>query len=278
VALRECLDRFDWAVHYLNIAESQMFAAFKPHDYVSWDVERKHRGQQREYTPTEIKEVPENLALLVGDCVHNFRACIDNLIYSLTWAHTKGKLTSAQRRSCAFPIGAKPSDFQTQVAKGAIANIPPRAQALIERLQPYHAVHPERHPLLVLKSLSDNDKHRTVPLIIWRANPIGYSPSVQGAKIVMGEEPLKVGTKFCTIKVPPAYAEVDVNMTFQFHITIEEPTTLRDRGVLMWLGDIKCFINDEIIKEMALASLFPDADDGALTRATGLVYPRRTPI
>jgi len=84
---------------------------------------------------------------------------------------------------------------------------------------------------------------------------------------------LELGTKFMTVKVPPAYSDVDVHPTLQLYVSIKEPEFLWGVNVMTTLWHIQNFISESVLKPMALAGFFPDADDGLLTVVTGIVHP-----
>jgi hypothetical protein len=127
-------------------------------------VEIKKGGQVRDYTIGDVPEVPRELGLIVGDCLHNLRATLDNLAYSIA-VDNNATLTSDERRACAFPLAERRRDFRaSRKERGTIAKLPARAQATIQALQPFKAGHDaEREPLAILRQLSDLDKHRPVP-------------------------------------------------------------------------------------------------------------------
>lgn len=120
-------------------------------------------------------EIPENpFSLLIGDVVQNLRGCLDHLAFALALAHTN-PLPEEIASDSQFPIvgninrKGEPTDgaqsFESQ--RKAIRGICPRAQTVIEGLQPYHRGNDfQADPLWRLISLSNIDKHRILHVAI----------------------------------------------------------------------------------------------------------------
>ncbi len=95
--------------------------------------------------------------VIVGDSVHCWRSALDQFAAAL-WAE---KLTT----SSGFPICLTEREWVTEAPR-MIWSIPEECVAIIERAQPYHRGDKEQargHPLAVLHSLWNLDKHRTIP-------------------------------------------------------------------------------------------------------------------
>lgn len=104
---------------------------------------------------------PLRLSIIIGDCIHNLRSCLDHLAWQLVLAG--GSIPTTRT---AFPIFKDAGDYEREVRNGRTAHrVPERALALIETLQPYHRRDdPTIHPLWVLRELSNIDKHRSLHL------------------------------------------------------------------------------------------------------------------
>ena len=108
------------------------------------------------------------LSLMIGECLHNSRSALDLLAYELAGAHTQ-PLPVDLAETSQFPIvgdedrrgnqAVGPARFN--VARSSIRGMHPDAQAIIERLQPYHLGAAFRdHPLWQLNELDRINKHR----------------------------------------------------------------------------------------------------------------------
>jgi hypothetical protein len=124
----------------------------------------------------------ERWSLLIGDCVHNVRCALDYVAWELAGAHIEDTVTM-------FPI------FITEplwVSKGRprIARLALDAQAFIDRLQPYHAVDPDRHPLAGIRALDDADKHKLLTVIAAASEHFAVEWSVPGRRESPPPEPI----------------------------------------------------------------------------------------
>ena len=102
---------------------------------------------------------PSIILTLLGDCLYNLRSSLDHLVHELAVKHIKRPLTDAESIDTMFPIFKDPTGFK-QKGLGRIRYLAPRAQAFIQRLQPYHTNNPTSHPLWLLNQLNNIDKHR----------------------------------------------------------------------------------------------------------------------
>ena len=126
----------------------------KPHfaigefDTDTW--EWRERFQIRE-------EPPLRFGVILGDSIHNLRSALDHLIWQVTLLDGGVPDDSTQ-----FPIASKSEAQFERMAARRIPGLSPEHRALVKQAQPYHAGNPDAHPLAVLASLSNADKHRIV--------------------------------------------------------------------------------------------------------------------
>jgi hypothetical protein len=110
------------------------------------------------------------ISLLIADTLHNLRSALDVLAYALAAAFTKQPLPEEIAKDSEFPIIGDEnrkgklgvgSDLFKSSAPRKIRGWDPRAQALVERAQPYRGKHGFRtHPLWLLHDLDRISKHR----------------------------------------------------------------------------------------------------------------------
>lgn len=105
--------------------------------------------------------------LWTGECVHNLRSGLGNLAFALARLHCD---PPGRPQDIAFPIYREKNKFDEN-AKKNIAQLPKKAAALIERIQPFQRDGSPAEgvaandPLLLLQSLNNTDKHR-VPSVV----------------------------------------------------------------------------------------------------------------
>lgn len=112
-----------------------------------------------------MKVPPQRFGLIVGDCLQCLRSSLDYLVWELVLA----KKTTVPGSAHQFPISNKEKGFSQQLKRGRLKGVDSDAQALIASIQPYHHPEPEQHPLAVLESLTNINKHRSVLLTMFSA-------------------------------------------------------------------------------------------------------------
>lgn len=107
------------------------------------------------------EQPPAKFALIVGDCIHNIRSALDNLVYELAVAYLDiGPIPDGRARGLAFPVFGDRAMKEWE-CRNKIGCIDPRAQAVIKELQPYKRGEDfASDPLWMIHQLSNVDKHR----------------------------------------------------------------------------------------------------------------------
>jgi hypothetical protein len=127
----------------------------KPHHSVGeFDTEKWEWVERFQIT----QEPPLRLGVIFGDCIHNLRSALDHVIWQTTLLDGGTPDDSTQ-----FPIASKSEAQFEAIAKRRIAGLSEKHRALVKQAQPYNAGdQAHRHPLGVLATLSNTDKHRVV--------------------------------------------------------------------------------------------------------------------
>lgn len=133
--------------------EVRTYLDIKPYQIVVED-----RGQKHVLILHITQDPPIRLSILLGDCLHNLRSSLDYIAFELV--RLNGKETT--NRTC-FPIFDDPTKYAKSSGKH-IDGMSVQVQALIEGLQPYHGGDVANHPLFILYTLSNIDKHRYMHL------------------------------------------------------------------------------------------------------------------
>lgn len=157
--------RLDRALYHLEDFKAEWRAWLEERPHRFWTELDAERGKKVVWAEV-VKPPPTSLGLIAGDCIHNLRAALDNLAFELALAGAEGPLSSKAERDSGFPIFDKDPTEGTDPRPlrkfdNMIRCISPRAQAAIQRLQPYcrgEAFHSD--PLWQLNELSNVEKHR----------------------------------------------------------------------------------------------------------------------
>jgi hypothetical protein len=110
-----------------------------------------------------LRPFPTLWSLIVGDMIHNFRASLDYMMWSLVLANGNRPTRGTQ-----FPIykaepPSDPRDRSRRNFERNVKGISPEARELIEKLQPYRGEHGQGpHIFSALNALSNQDKHHFV--------------------------------------------------------------------------------------------------------------------
>lgn len=132
---------------------------------------KHHNGRDGRF---RLDPPPPFLGLLFGQFVHNLRCALDHAVYELIRCNPnlpKGALKDFIRR-CSFPICTDPAHWTSNPECGGGAldvagGVAPNALAAIKALQPFQMREgAEYHPLALLQSLDNRDKHRELNVAI----------------------------------------------------------------------------------------------------------------
>jgi hypothetical protein len=107
----------------------------------------------------QIREPPPlRFGVILGDCVHNLRSCLDHVLWQVTLLDG-----GTPDRYTQYPIATESEAQFERMAKRRIAGLSPRHRAMVRETQPYHrGDEAATHPLAILANLSNTDKHQVV--------------------------------------------------------------------------------------------------------------------
>jgi hypothetical protein len=164
--------------------------------------------------------LPDNIPLTVGDCLHNLRASLDHLVHALAFAN-KPSLTDTEATETSFPIFRYSDGFHSR-GKGRIRHVNPRAQAIIDGLQPYRiGDNAVRHWLWLLEKLNNVDKHRRLLVTIASSSnwgfplPAHYDMMLQLPHMGPIHGKTAITRYRCTPPDSSDYVDMDFNVTLQ---------------------------------------------------------------
>ena len=94
--------------------------------------------------------------VITGDAIHCLRTALDQPVYELSLDPDK---------NCGFPVCRTRKDWETR-APAMLWGVPKDLIACLDKSQPYHRGNTAHaHPLAILNTLSNTDKHRTIPIV-----------------------------------------------------------------------------------------------------------------
>jgi hypothetical protein len=196
------------------------------------------------------REIPLRIATITGDCVHNLRSALDQLVYALV-EKAGGKPTKRTR----FPIfttQTKWADGHAAHTKGLSAPM----LAEVDALQPYHgghkASHPSLHPLHLLDVYWNWDKHNVL-LPTWGSfeglRDLLYSPNddcgewVSQSSLPWGQD-VQDGTEIfrVTFRNPGPSPEMEMHRQVSFDISLGSGPPLTQR-----VSELAAYVRVEVL-------------------------------
>lgn len=172
-SMHRCRAKLAHAHEHLTALQTEMVAFFASSPYgISSKVELL------DGTETFRVKIPDDetlrfmrFSLLAGGYVQTLRASLDHL----AWALSRLK-TTLPFKNTEFPIFL---EEKPDAVKAKIRDVLADAQDVIESLQPYHGKNPDeiaRHPLAILYTLTNIDKHRFIPIVRYMLKMSGRRP------------------------------------------------------------------------------------------------------
>jgi len=220
--------KYQRAQHHLNTLQAE-FDAFG-RDAYSFQHVVEREGREHVYRVNRVRHSPPEWGPIIGDCLHNAASALDQLAYQLAILRT-GKLPSRLARDVHFPIYPSSREFWVNLQK--LEGIGPDLLAPIERLQPYHGIHgPDYHWLMILKRLSNSDKHRMLHTGGYRFGGTAHYRPDSLIDTILPTGPLKLGAELGRFVFDPPDPEVDVEPSFTVHVAFKD-TPLAD-GIDAW--------------------------------------------
>ena len=251
-AIHDISLKFDWAKQYLQSLKDEVAAYVndEPNTFES-KLEQQVGCDAVIAIILRIKlEPPPRVALVLGDFLYNARATLDHLVYYLSVTKTNDP---AIVRTSEFPIFKDYKLYEGGLWK--IRAVDPKAQKIIENLQPYHCGKGYNFdPLWKLNELCNIDKHRRLHVI---QPPIGDGTIwCPGATITRTETffngPLVDGTVIarCWVTLPNPGAHVLMKHYLRDDVIVNQLEVL-PHWVLETAAQITHRIEDDIIPLLA---------------------------
>jgi hypothetical protein len=117
--------RLAWAESHLQLFRGEWQKVIDTHAYTF--IHEVHAdGLNHRYRAVAVPDLDPKWTLLLGDCIHNLRGALDQLVYELVRIHGGKPALRTQ-----FPVYTEPGGVRVQ------GGIPDEALRLIESVQPY---------------------------------------------------------------------------------------------------------------------------------------------
>jgi hypothetical protein len=193
-------------------------------------AEDESDGSQRVYRIDRFAQAPLNLALIVGDVIHNARCVLDHFaqVAAEHGARAKGLvLTDDEIRQIQFPLARTPEEFGEEIDRGWLLHVEPDVVAYIKSLQPFERGQPLyawMHPLGVVRNLSNIDKHRHLHVLgmAVTVSDLEAFVSIPGMRMIPGlPKELELGTEVLRVNLPDPLPQVNVDPKFSFSVGVE---------------------------------------------------------
>ncbi len=166
--------RVDHAERCLEAFKKEREAFLGSHPYHTWQKKFEVDGQRQcvgVYVEQTV-EVPTELAFLSGDCIHNLRASLDNLVSAMPGADPEHSAFVILDLWSPTDRNGRPISFGEKAGR-RLKGIDSVAIDLMESLQPYRPTKSSRGSntpigtqLLKLERLWNQDKHRAPSVVV----------------------------------------------------------------------------------------------------------------
>lgn len=250
-ALLVKVDRAYKHINDLQIKDWQFRSRPYPYEILSED---NSETGNRTYRLRMRREIPPQMAALIGDIAQNLRSALDHLAWHLV--QNSSVTPKALPKDIHFPIFETAREYRSGKMR-KIKGMTEDAIHAIDAIEPYRT--PDVVPgigqgiaLFDLHAINIQDKHRLL-IPVWVA---GHSHTITKSrraelanvlKAAFGSEnanvmipldlpngPLEDGSKLCTLPI----TDVDDNMKFTFRIAFGEPKWVRGKEIVSTLKNM----------------------------------------
>jgi hypothetical protein len=190
----------------------------------------------------------------IGEIVHSLRSALDHLAWQLVIAGGNTPNNRTQFPVCEgkpkkrivkyFPYPRKKSRLRIS------GEVPPRALALIEAIQPYYRTDESRR-ISAINKLDIFDKHRELIVTATAVHMGSTHYDSDGRKVTMQfpGRPIKDGEIVAIVKYDPPQLEPDPNLVFTPFVTFAEGSPFAGELVFRFLWELIFYLmNDLMVK------------------------------
>jgi hypothetical protein len=191
---------------------------------------------------------PIRISTLIGDCVFNARAALDNLICGLVRIQRPASTCGGRR----FPIVASVDDWDKSTS--SLRGVPSEAKRIVKAVQPFNRPKGSEliDPLNILNTLRNRDTHRAVLLTSGYSKNTRFAIHTNEGKVlyVTSDRPLfGEGFDEIPLAIPPASVIPDarVEAVGTTVLAFREDGPWSDRAVLDVLTTCVRYVEDSVI-------------------------------
>jgi hypothetical protein len=223
---------------YLASIDFKMYLKTSPNHAWPWMVTHAN-----DYIP------PIRLSAIAGDCVHDMRSALDNMICGL--ALTKNNMHNCELGK--FPLTQAETEWPN-AAQNYLSGVPREARKLLRDLQPWCDVI-DPHPLKILNELSNRDKHRQSLMTMGYNRNVTYRVHCRNGDIIQlsPNRPLYLGD-VNTFALPIHPSELNetsrVESSGTLSITFQQEGPWGDQEVLQILRLCFDYIKNKVIEPL----------------------------
>lgn len=191
------------------------------------------------------------ISLIAADCIHNLRASLDQLVFSLSWAHTAGPLPKKVAEGCEFPIFGSRGPRKQELDK-KVGAIHPDARSIIEDLQPHHAGDAfASEELWILDQLWNLDKHRMLPVTVFGQRAVQINPqALTSSATFRVQGPIHRKTEIVRFAGSRPEAYPDPKSAAHLDIAFGEGTPAYGHPVTGFLAGLADYLRDNVIGKL----------------------------
>jgi hypothetical protein len=199
------------------------------------------------------KNPPIRLGVIAGDCIHNLRAILDNIVWSLgkVFPPTDAK---AKPDKLAFPVCKTLEIYKQTLCNpnySAINSFPAAAQKLIADLQPYNAGSVPAHYLGILHELWNTDKHRSPDLMGGTNHGVAlHGFNLQQPGSLSAGLAVLDGMEFARGAIPPGGIEPDARVDLSTDVAFHIRGPAKGQIARHFLSSLYVFVRDEVIAKL----------------------------
>jgi hypothetical protein len=186
----------------------------------------------------QLKPLPDQIPLVIGDALHCQRSSLDQLIFAISKAHSPN-MTSEDEEDPAFPMPFR--DEAVKVTSKRLKHLNATAKQDVCALAPDPARQPfNQDPLWLLNKVENRDKHREIAVAASAASAVKYVLTASDGSDYyrsFGPQRMDLGTRTMPIVEFARNSNVKSQITVAAQILFDEGTEVAGRdvlGTLMW--------------------------------------------